>query len=259
MPSPSSAHRRRFRRRWHETPCGGGDMESCVADVLAAWDVAALQWSAVEDQLAHCALTALQRWCCDGSIYMRVRRVSRKRLRLTAEQLSDSEGLSELIGTVVAVSLHHFRRKAFNNTGWTPQHRIGVLDYFLGQCLLKFPSEHQRWARSEFPSNTPPLVPLYRAMGIPATDLMSRPADLAVAFVALRCSASPQRTCHRSRSLETPSQSTSAYGKAGGPWVLHAAQPDEVARQTFLSQDRAAGHPARVDPLGAPWPGLDLH
>ncbi|ANZ21693.1 hypothetical protein SNOUR_42325 [Streptomyces noursei ATCC 11455] len=244
MPS-SPIHRRRPRRRWHQ-PCGPGNIESCIADALATWDNAALHWSAVEDQLAHCAITALRNWCRDGSIYTRVRRASRKRLHLTGEQLSDSERLDELIGTIVAVSLHHFRRTALNDAGWPPRHHIDVLAHFLGHCLLTFPSEHQRWVRTEFPSNAPPIVPLHHAVNIPASDPMSRPADLAIALSGLHRSTTPLWAWSCSCFPWTSNKPTDDRATAVGSW------------QISLAQDHAQGHAAWMHLLGSPWPGHDL-
>ncbi|ANZ21745.1 hypothetical protein SNOUR_42600 [Streptomyces noursei ATCC 11455] len=252
MPS-SPVHRGRPRRRWHE-PYGSGNIPSCIADVLAIWENAVRYWSAVEDQLAHCAITLLRHWCDDGSIYTRVRRVSRKRLCLTCEQLSDSERLDELIGAIVAVSLHRFRRRALNGAGWPPQHRVEVLSHFLGQCLLTFPSEHHRWVRTEFPSNAPPIVPLYHAVNIPAADLMSRPADLAVAFSSLHRSIPPLWTGAYSWLPWTSNKPTADHAKTVGPWPLPAA----ASWQMFLAQDRAEGQAAPMDGLGSPWPGRDF-
>ncbi|WP_146051258.1 hypothetical protein [Streptomyces noursei] len=88
--------------------------------------------------------------------------------------------MTELLGITIAVSLRQFRRKVSSGKEWNFDCKFSACNYFIGRCLLSFPSEHRRWAREQDgPPGSPRHTSLKKAEKLAATDTFSYPADLA--------------------------------------------------------------------------------
>ncbi|MFJ8390946.1 hypothetical protein ACIQ9Q_42070 [Streptomyces sp. NPDC094438] len=151
-----------------------------MADLLERQTHDRGQWATVDDELARYGMSVLHSWFADSSVGSRVHRLTGQMLRLDSRLARDSDAVSELIGTTIAVSLHHFRRRALAGTGWQPHRGASARTYFVGRCLLALPGEHRRFIREQLAAG-PPSLPLYEAAHAMGTDPFSRPEDLALA------------------------------------------------------------------------------
>lgn len=184
--TPTTRHRRyRPPRAGTKRPEEQGYLDHRISDLVKGHTSDASAWAPVEEELARYGVSVLRCWIRDGSLAVRVRKLTGHAMNLDSRVTADQDSLTELIGTTVAVSLCHFRRRALAGTGWNPKGSASARTYFIGRCLLTFPDEQRRFIREQHAPGALWTMSLQHAWDVPGTSPASRPADVALARCAV--------------------------------------------------------------------------
>jgi hypothetical protein len=111
------------------------------------------RWDLFSDALARYGYPILRSWIWDGSIWRRVREKYRPRqIKLRPRQFEGVRGredADELAINVVGEGLVNFRSYVLLGGRWDPRGGASLRTYFVGNCLLRFPTIYSRWLREE--------------------------------------------------------------------------------------------------------------
>ncbi|SHN32343.1 RNA polymerase sigma factor [Streptomyces yunnanensis] len=135
-------------------PGGTDDLDARVTALLEDLRTGPVQWDAIDDALARYGCAVLRSWITHGTVFARVRALTGIGLPVLPGLLDDPDDAGELAALTVATALDSFHR-TLHRRGWDPQRGAGIRTFFIGQCLLTFPTEYRRWLRERCTAEVP--------------------------------------------------------------------------------------------------------
>lgn len=129
---------------------GGGEIDAELYDRLATQNFSGGEQELFEARLAIYALPVIAGWIGSGEIYARCAQLNRPVWARDAERAEldrDPQERAGLANSTVAYALRLFRKHALHGGRWRPDGGRCLASYFIGTCLLRFPSEFRRWSR----------------------------------------------------------------------------------------------------------------
>ncbi|MFD8197863.1 sigma-70 RNA polymerase sigma factor region 4 domain-containing protein [Streptomyces wuyuanensis] len=133
------------------------DLDSLLAGMRCQQDVRE-GWELLKDPLARYGHSVLRAWISNGTIFSRIDRLTKIRLRGATELFDDPDAATELSGLTVAVAARSFMLRMEQGNGWHPEGGSSIKTYFIGQCLMCFPNEYRRWLREHRAGSMPTPV-----------------------------------------------------------------------------------------------------
>lgn len=116
-------------------------------------------WDAFADALAAYGFQVMIAWIVTGEVYRQCRLKGFGGSDITAPTWRvERAAAEELALETVAVSVRAFRDQVLPTGRWQAKGGASVKTYFIGQCLIRFPTVFRRWRREQQPHPSFPLT-----------------------------------------------------------------------------------------------------
>lgn len=120
-----------------------GDSEMLLQLQLAGYE--GKVWAYFSDVLARYGFAVVRAWLMRGVMVQKCREKRLKGLPQNGLGPLPADDASELAGEIVAVAIHFFRERVLRPNRWDPRGGASLRSFFVGQCLIQFPSVYRRW------------------------------------------------------------------------------------------------------------------
>lgn len=110
-----------------------------------------LPWQRFAEVLAAYGYQVMTAWIFTGQIYtkLRERKLGGSDMIAPRRPLSHAQA-EELAGLVLGEAIPKFRDQVLRRHRWDAAKGATLKTFFIGQCLLRFPTLYRRWRREEF-------------------------------------------------------------------------------------------------------------
>lgn len=109
-------------------------------------------WAYFSRVLARYGFAVLRAWMLRGLMLKKCKEKGLRGLPRNGLGHLSMPDIEELAGETVAVAIYYFRERVLVANGWDPRRGASLRTFFIGQCLIQFPSVYRRWrAESSHP------------------------------------------------------------------------------------------------------------
>jgi hypothetical protein len=119
-----------------------------LLEALAASRFAGPGWDQFSDALARYGIQVIRAWIATGKIFAYCRE---RGYRTERQTRLHQDAIEAVAATTVAVAIAAFRDSVLPRGLWDPSRGASLRTYFIGQCLMRFPREYERWLKDNKP------------------------------------------------------------------------------------------------------------
>lgn len=114
-------------------------------------------WDYFSEVLARYGFAVVRAWLMRGVMVQKCKEKGLQGLPRNGMGQLPYDEAAEVAGETVAVAIHNFRERVLRRNLWDPRRGASLRTFFVGQCLIQFPSVYRRWRDEDARKREDPL------------------------------------------------------------------------------------------------------